>query len=229
MATSQANHEGAAARARSARKPAGGLPTSRRRSLVIGVAAVVVVVDQLTKTWALHHTREPIHVIGTLQLALTFNPGAAFGLGRGITPVLVAGAIVLVVVLLGVGRAASRTATLPAVVAMGLLLGGACGNLADRVIRHHHGAVIDFVDLRWWPVFNVADACITVGALLLVLVGASRHPAGGHPGGGHPGGGHPGGGHPGGGHPANGRPGGGHPANLHPATGHPATGHPTGG
>jgi signal peptidase II len=160
------------------RQSAGALPTRRRRSLVVGAAAVVVVIDQLTKTWALHHTREPIHVIGTMQLALTFNSGAAFGLGRGITPVLVAGAIVLVVVLLGLGRAASRTATMPAVVAMGLLLGGACGNLADRVIRHNHGAVIDFVDLRWWPVFNVADACITVGALLLVLVGASRHPAG---------------------------------------------------
>jgi signal peptidase II len=60
---------------------------------------------------------------------------------------------------------------------MGLLLGGACGNLVDRLVRHHHGAVIDFIDLRWWPVFNVADACITVGALMLVLAGASRRPA----------------------------------------------------
>jgi signal peptidase II len=53
---------------------------------------------------------------------------------------------------------------------MGALLGGALGNLADRLIRHHHGAVIDFIDLRWWPVFNVADAAITVGAALLALV-----------------------------------------------------------
>jgi signal peptidase II len=177
MARPSADHEGPQAAPSSVRRAAGALAGGRRRILVAGVAAVVVVIDQLTKTWALHHTRDPIHVIGTLQLALTFNPGAAFGLGRGITPVLVGGAIVLVVVLLGLGRAASRTATLPAVVAMGLLLGGACGNLADRLIRHHHGAVIDFVDLRWWPVFNVADACITVGALLLVVVGASRQPA----------------------------------------------------
>jgi signal peptidase II len=147
------------------------LSTARRRSGLIGLAAVVVAVDQLAKTWALHHAQEPIHVIGTLQLALTFNPGAAFGLGRGVTPVLVGGAIVLVVVLLGLGRAASRTASVPATLAMGLLLGGACGNLVDRVLRHHHGAVIDFIDLRWWPVFNVADACITVGALLLIVVG----------------------------------------------------------
>ena len=145
--------------------------TGRRRAVIVGVAAVVVAFDQLTKTWALHHTVDPIHVIGTLQLALTFNPGAAFGLGQGVTPVLILGAIVLVVILLGLGRAASRTASWPATLAMGLLLGGACGNLADRLVRHNHGAVIDFVDLRWWPVFNVADACITVGAILLVVVG----------------------------------------------------------
>ena len=145
------------------------LPMGRRRGLIVGVAAAVVALDQLTKTWALHHTLEPIHVVGTLQLALTFNPGAAFGLGRGITPVLVGTAIVLVVILLGLGRAASRTATMPAVVAMGLLLGGACGNLADRLVRHHHGAVIDFIDLRWWPVFNVADSCITIGAIVLIV------------------------------------------------------------
>ena len=78
--------------------------------------------------------------------------------------------MVLVVVLLGLGRRASRTATWPAALAMGLLLGGAVGNLADRLVRHHHGAVIDFIDLHWWPVFNVADAAITVGALLLALV-----------------------------------------------------------
>lgn len=152
------------------------LPIGRRRLMILGLAALVVLIDQVTKTWALHHTVEPIHVVGSLQLALTFNRGAAFGLGRGVTPLLIGGAIVLVVVLLGLGRAASRTASLSAALAMGLLLGGACGNLVDRIFRHQHGAVIDFIDLRWWPVFNVADSCITIGALLLVLVGASRRP-----------------------------------------------------
>jgi signal peptidase II len=145
--------------------------------VILGTAVVVVALDQVAKTWALHHTVEPIHVIGSLRLALTFNRGTAFGLVRGITPMVVAGAIVLVVLLLGLGRTASRTASLPAAVAMGLMLGGACGNLADRLVRHNHGAVIDFVDLRWWPVFNLADAGITVGAVLLVLVGATRRPA----------------------------------------------------
>jgi signal peptidase II len=151
------------------------LSAGRRRATILAVATLVVLVDQLTKTWALHHALEPKHVVWTLRLALTFNSGAAFGLGRGSTTVLVGGAIVLVVVLLGLGRRASRSATLPAVIAMGLLLGGAVGNLADRLIRDHHGAVIDFIDLQWWPVFNIADASITIGAVLLVFGGLLAH------------------------------------------------------
>jgi len=148
------------------------VPTLKSRwTLILVLAAVVVAADQITKTWALHHTVDPIHLVWTLRLALTFNSGTAFGLGRGSTNVIVGGAIILVVLLLGLGRRASHTANLPATVAMGLLLGGAFGNLADRLVRHHHGAVIDFIDLRWWPVFNVADACITIGAVLLVLAG----------------------------------------------------------
>ncbi len=55
---------------------------------------------------------------------------------------------------------------------MGLLLGGACGNLADRLIRHHGGAVIDFIDFRYWWVFNVADASVVIGAVALVVLGS---------------------------------------------------------
>lgn len=142
----------------------------RRRLAILGVAAAVIVADQASKTWALHHARRPVHVVWTLRLAVTFNSGTAFGLGQNSTSFIVAGVVVLVVVLLGLGRKASRTATWPAAVAMGLLLGGALGNLADRLLRHHHGAVIDFIDLRWWPVFNVADSAISVGAALLALV-----------------------------------------------------------
>jgi signal peptidase II len=144
---------------------------ARRRATILALAAAVVAADQVTKTWALHHAVEPKHVVWTLRLALTFNSGAAFGLGRGKTTAFVLGALALVVVLLGLGRRASRTASLTSVIAMGLLLGGALGNLTDRIIRHHHGSVIDFIDLQWWPVFNLADASITIGALLLVLTG----------------------------------------------------------
>jgi signal peptidase II len=157
------------------------LSVGRRRAAILAVAAVVVVIDQLTKTWALHHAVEPRHIVGSLRLALTFNSGAAFGLGQGSTAVLVGGAIVLVVILLGLGRRASRNATPTTAVAMGLLLGGAIGNLVDRLIRHNHASVIDFIDLRWWPVFNVADASITIGAILLVVAGVMGRPRSARP------------------------------------------------
>ncbi len=140
-----------------------------RRITTLGVGASVVAADQASKTWALHHTQDPVHLAWTLRLAVTFNSGTAFGLGRDSSTIIIAGVIVLVVVLLGLGGRASRTANWPATVAMGLLLGGAIGNLADRLVRHHHGAVIDFIDLRWWPVFNVADSCISVGVGLLII------------------------------------------------------------
>ena len=143
---------------------------------LVGAAtfAAVVAVDQLTKSLAQRRlARGPIYLIGPLRLALSYNSGAAFGLGKGVAPLLVAGGVVVVVfVVVSVGRTASATA----VVATGLIAGGAAGNLADRVLRHNGGAVIDFVDLRVWPVFNVADACIVCGAALLVIV-LRRSPA----------------------------------------------------
>jgi signal peptidase II len=69
-------------------------------------------------------------------------------------------------VLLRAGRAAT---TVIGALAIALLLGGASGNLIDRLLRHNHGAVIDFIDFQWWPVFNVADVAIVVGALLLAI------------------------------------------------------------
>jgi signal peptidase II len=133
----------------------------------------VVVADQVTKTLALHALADgPIHLFWTLRLNLSFNSGAAFGLGRGLGPVLVAVAIVVLVILLGLGRAAMARPV--AAMALGLLLGGALGNLVDRVVRHHGGAVIDFIDFQWWPIFNVADMAITVGAVLLVFVSRDR-------------------------------------------------------
>lgn len=150
----------------SAAAAAGG---GRRLALGALVAAAVVAADQFTKHLALGGLDDgPIHVIWTLQLRLTFNRGAAFGLGPGISPVLVAVGVVVLVGLLAFGRDGARTPG--AVVALGLIVGGALGNLVDRVVRDHGGAVVDFVDLQWWPVFNLADAAITCGAVALVLV-----------------------------------------------------------
>ena len=152
----------------------------RSRRLVIPlVAAVVIAVDQITKAWALHHTDPARHVIGPINLVLTFNSGAAFGLGGGLTPIVETVAVGLVIWLAAVSRRATRSGSLAVAVGLGLLLGGALGNLADRVFRHHHSAVIDFIQaVSWWPVFNVADASIVVGVFVLVLAyttGSGRH------------------------------------------------------
>jgi len=144
-------------------------PRARLR-LVLGLAAAVVVVDQLTKAWALSALADgPVHVLGTLRLALIRNTAGAFGLGGGLVPLLALAALGVVVYLIASGAAAER---LPVAIAMGLLLGGAVGNLGDRVFRAPgllRGAVIDFVDLQFWPVFNVADMGITCGCVMLLL------------------------------------------------------------
>ena len=132
------------------------------------MATAVVALDQSTKAWAVRALDDgPIELFWTLQLRLSFNAGAAFGLGQGLGPLLVVAAVVLLVVILALGRTAVRSAG--AAAALGLVVGGAVGNLVDRLVGGHGGAVIDFIDLQWWPAFNVADAAITCGALWLVV------------------------------------------------------------
>jgi signal peptidase II len=157
------------------------------------VAAVVLIADQATKTWALHHVPASPggrHVFGPVWLVLTFNTGAAFSLGRGVTPVVEGVVVVLVALLVVFGGRAGRAASAPLAVGLGLLIGGAASNLIDRLFRHNGGGVIDFIDaLRIgdhdrWPVFNVADAAIVVGVVVLVLTyprrsGRTAVPAGG--------------------------------------------------
>ncbi len=140
--------------------------------------------DQLTKSVAESHLKigQPRHVVGTVFLDLTLNSGAAFSLGRGVTPVVETVVVVLIAGLVLFGRRAARTATVPVAAGIGLLLGGAAGNLVDRLFRHNNGAVVDFIDILrvghrdLWPVFNVADAAIVVGALTLVLAYSRRAP-----------------------------------------------------
>jgi signal peptidase II len=138
-----------------------------RPLLVALVAATVVVADQATKTWAVRRLAEgDIHVAGSLRFHLTYNSGGAFSLGTGNPWFFVAAAAVLLVVVLRLGRGLERPV---AVVAVGLVVGGALGNVGDRLFRDLGGAVVDFVDLQWWPVFNVADMAVTVGAVTLAL------------------------------------------------------------
>jgi signal peptidase II len=102
---------------------------------------------------------------------LTRNSGAAFSLARGGGGIVALAALVVVVLLIRAGRGVN---TKTGILSLGLVLGGALGNLVDRAVRDGHGflggAVVDFIDPQWWPVFNVADIAISVGGVLLVLV-----------------------------------------------------------
>jgi signal peptidase II len=152
-----------------------------RTWLLVIVACAVVAADQWTKSWAQASLADDRarHIVGPIYLELTFNRGAAFSLGSGAPPVIVAVAVALAIGVLTVsGRLARGGANIVMVVALGLLSGGALSNLVDRFVRDHHGSVVDFVRLAsWWPVFNVADASITVGAVAVALMLAFSSPA----------------------------------------------------
>jgi signal peptidase II len=143
-----------------------------RWPLLLGVAAVALALDQTSKAWAVDALGDGhiIDVVGSLRLRLTMNYGSAFSLADGRGPLISLLALVVVAVLLRTGR----HATCPTMaVALGLVVGGAFGNLIDRAFRAGDGflggGVVDFVDLQWWPVFNVADSAIVVGAILLFI------------------------------------------------------------
>lgn len=151
----------------------------RLAALLYGVAAVAYVLDRTTKLWAEHALagRPPIRVIpGVLHLTYTTNSGGAFGIGRS-SPWLFAGATVIVVAVI-VAVSTRLPGRLPAA-ALGLVLGGALGNLTDRALGGPGltGRVTDFIDLRVWPVFNLADSAIVIGAVLLAASGLAREPA----------------------------------------------------
>lgn len=137
----------------------------------LAVAALVVVADQLSKHWAVNALDggRIIDVVGSLRFNLSFNDGIAFSQGGGLGPLVPILAIgVVAALLIAVGRSTSRWFT----VAVGLVIGGALGNVVDRLFRNRawlRGAVVDFIDLQWWPVFNVADMAIVVGAGILLV------------------------------------------------------------
>jgi len=151
---------------------------------VLAVAAAVFVLDQLTKAWALVRldAAHPVVVVpGLLDLTLVLNPGVAFGLFAGVPPDWR-----WLVTLFSLGALALLCSLAFRIVpdggwlgrlALGLVFGGAAGNLLDR---WRLGAVVDFVDVHWrgyhWPAFNLADSAITVGVLLLAAELAWGHP-----------------------------------------------------
>jgi signal peptidase II len=149
-------------------------PRPRRAALTLfAVALLAYGLDRVTKVWAeATLPGHPLDVIpGALTLRFTENSGGAFSIGRS-APWFFVG--VSAVVCLAIVATAFRHTDRWVGGALGLVLGGALGNLTDRVIRGpgFEGRVIDFVDLHVWPVFNVADSAVVVGAILLAWLGA---------------------------------------------------------
>ena len=148
-----------------------------RRPILFLITALVILADRLTKNWIIHHIRPgydiPI-IPGVFRLSHVLNTGAAFSLLEnapanavriGLIAFSIVAAIIVFALLWRVGRSLTLTS-----VALALILGGALGNLYDR-IRFHH--VVDFLAVKIvhynWPDFNVADSCIVIGACLLLL------------------------------------------------------------
>ena len=137
-------------------------------------AVALAAVDQLAKEWALAALKDPVSLLPSLNLVLVHNPGAAFGFlsqagGWQRWFFIAAGLAIGAFVAVWLGRCV-RSGRRWLSAGLCLVLGGALGNLWDRIVR---GAVVDFIDVYYgrfhWPAFNVADAAITVGAAILIL------------------------------------------------------------
>ena len=145
----------------------GGAASRRLSPRALVVAAAVILVDQVTKVLVLDHLGPgPHHVIGPFGLELTSNTGSAFSLFQGSTGIL---AIVDLIVVCALAVVAVRATTWPLQIGLGLMLGGALGNLVDRAVHHaHDGGVIDFITFPHFATFNAADAAITIGVIVVL-------------------------------------------------------------
>jgi signal peptidase II len=146
-------------------------PVRRRLRLLLSVAAVVLVLDITSKVLAvkLLTPQQPVSIIGdTVTWTLVRNSGAAFSMGTSYTWVLTLVATGVVIGIVWMGR---RLVSPWWALGLGMILGGALGNLVDRFFRSPgplRGHVVDFLSIGWWPVFNVADPAVVGGAVLLV-------------------------------------------------------------
>ncbi len=135
-------------------------------------AAVVIVVDQVTKQlfWHTFDAGQSVDILpGILRITLVRNAGAAFGMLQGARPFFILTSILAAIVILYLGWRLPRSERYRRFL-LGFILGGAVGNLIDRA---YAGEVIDFIEMgvngHWWPVYNVADVAVTIGAVLLLV------------------------------------------------------------
>lgn len=150
-------------------------PEWRRRVLIGAVAVVLLAADQLTKWLVITHLPHGafVRVTPFLKIKHAVNTGVAFGLWSRGGRVLPAVAALCIIALLVWGSRYARRSALVGW-ALALVVGGALGNMVDRIRLGH---VTDFIDFGFWPVFNVADSCVVIGALLLLIHSLRAHPA----------------------------------------------------
>ncbi len=155
--------------------------TSTRRSLIAATLIVLTIVsDWLTKEWALSALGdgERIALLPTLEFDLLYNNGFSFGTGQGQGRLIGVGVIIMVVYL---AFQLVRSTVLHRVIFFSIILGGAIGNLIDRIFRADDGflsgSVIDFIDVSWFAVFNLADIYVVCGAIAFALWETVINPA----------------------------------------------------
>jgi signal peptidase II len=152
-------------------------PARARARLVrpLLIAGAIALADQATKSLAVSRLDDgPSELFWGIQFRLSRNPGSAFSLFQSRTVVLALLSVALVVVLV---RLAGKAESLAASLGLAAVLGGALGNLSDRIFRTPgflRGHVVDFIKVPHWPSFNIADSAITVGAIVLVVWGWTR-------------------------------------------------------
>ena len=153
--------------------------------MLAAVATFVLAADIISKALVVAHLRpdEPVHLIGNvLMLWLTRNPGAAFSFGTGETAVFT---VIAFGVVIYIARTARKLYSLGWAIALGLLLGGAMGNLGDRIFRApglFRGDVVDWIAVtRYYPIFNLADSAIVCGGILTVILAMRGHHLDGRP------------------------------------------------
>jgi signal peptidase II len=147
----------------------------RRGAVLVAVAAFVLAADAVTKAIVVAHLRpdQPVHLLGNVfEFWLTRNPGAAFSVGTGETAVFT---IIAFGVIVYIARTARKLYSTGWAIALGLLLGGAAGNLGDRIFRApglFRGDVVDWIGVvpRYYPIFNLADSAIVCGGILMVIL-----------------------------------------------------------
>ena len=130
----------------------------------------MVLADQATKNWALNSLRDgrTIDLFWTLRFNLVFNSGMAFSQGQGLGRLI---GLLAIGVAVWLWLSLKKASTNLSLVGTAMLIGGALGNVVDRLFRGEKwlaGSVIDFIDLQWFPVFNIADSAVTLGAAMLI-------------------------------------------------------------